>query len=171
MDTFITVVAWIVGLYAGFALLMAIIFSGLGAAETGNSELTIASILSSMLLIYLIWMGLSSVIEDNVVSVVPITKMDAMSINNPSALQDAVSTSEKRAVSKSNYDESDFALWSIYMAAFVLFFLWIFRPSKKRGREKESVKKKFLASMTLKADETGLRPWNPNWNPEDDTQI
>ena len=168
MDIFITVVAWIVGLYAGFALLMAIVFSGLGAAQTGNSELTIASMVSSMLLIYLVWMGVSSLIEDDVVSTSLITKMDTMSVNNLSTLQHTVTTSENRAVSKSNYDESDFALWSIYMATFVLFFIWIFRPSTKRGREKELVKKKFLASMSLKVDETGLRPWNPNWNPEDD---
>ena len=136
---------------------MAIVFSGLGAAQMGNLELTIVSVLSSMLLVYLVWMGVSSLIEDDLVSDVPITKMDTMSVNNPSALHDAVSPSKNRTVSKSNY-----------MATFVLFFLWIFRPSKKRDREKESVKKKFLASMTLKADKTGLRPWNPNWNPEDD---
>ena len=60
MDIFITVVSWIIGLYVAFILLLAIGFAAGGAANTGSSELSIISIASSLLLIYLIWMGVSS---------------------------------------------------------------------------------------------------------------
>lgn len=194
MDIFITVVSWIIGLYVAFILLLAIGFAAGGASNTGSSELSIISIASSLLLIYLIWMGVSSLFFSDEADAPDInssisagkvkevyydtTEIDVSGVTAPSI--DGKSTSvqtkaEPRSHTqtatvkeeKSFFDDYQYLLWSFYALAFILYASWLLKPSKVKGRGKDLVKKKLIASMTLKEDATGLKPWNPNWKPED----
>ena len=60
MDTFITVISWIAGFYAAFILLLSIGFSAGGHANTGNAGLGMISIVSTLLFLFLIYLGGSS---------------------------------------------------------------------------------------------------------------
>ncbi len=65
VDTFITVISWIAGFYAIFILVLTIVFSAGGAAQTANSELGIVSMVSTLLFLYLIYIGFSSIFSTN----------------------------------------------------------------------------------------------------------
>lgn len=69
MDTFITVISWLAGFYALFILALAIGFSAAGHANTGNSELGIVSIGSTLLFLFLIYLGASSLFSTDDVKV------------------------------------------------------------------------------------------------------
>ncbi len=194
MDIFITVIAWIIGFYVAFILLLSIGFAAGGAANTGNPELSIISIASSMLLIYLIWTGISSLFisdeEDSpkMVSSVGVaelknekqlyydtTEVDVSGIAAPSTDAKSSAADTKRASSpqiqtaikkKEFFDNYPYLLWLFYTVVFVFYASWLFAPSKAKGQGKDLVKQKLIASMTWKEDPAGLKPWNPKWNPE-----
>ncbi len=202
MDIFITVITWIVGLYAGFMLLMAIGFSAGGAAQTGNSELGILSTISSLLFIYLVWMGVSSVFFSNEVEIADLNSsvkevkvkkakvaivdydtpsVDVSEISAPStesksravATEAKVAPSPKATVVKakeSTVTNNDLLLWLFYAIAFIVYFSWVFAPSKIKGSKRDLVKKKIIGTMTLKKDESGLQAWDPKWKPEKDKE-
>ena len=193
MDVLITVVSWMIGLYVAFILLLSIGFALGGAVNTGSSELSIISIVSSMFLIYLIWMGISSLFisdeEDspNMVSSVEMTELknekqlyydtteaDVSGITAP--LRDGKSTAAdaKRAPhpqtqtvtkKKEFFDDYPYLLWLFYTVVFIFYASWLFTPSKAKGHGKDLVKQKLIASMTWKEDPKGLKPWHPKWDP------
>ena len=193
MDTFITVIGWIAGLSFAFMLLLSIGFSAGGAANTGNSELGIVSIASSLLLIYLIWAGVSSLFSSDDVkspetkTIVRVTQtdkvkeadydptvVDVSGVVAPSTDKKSIATDTKMAsrpatATKKNefFDDNPYLLWLFYTVAFMIYASWLFQPSKIKGKGKDLVKQKLIASMTWKEDASGLKPWNPNWNPED----
>ena len=159
MDIFITIVLWILGLYAGSILMLAIVFSSTAHTQTTNNELNIVSIVSSVLLVLLIWMGISSITGegDDLSKEKQVTEMKTAPLSEVNILQ-----------VKSNYTQLDYTLWSFYVLFFISFIWWMFGTSKNEGRGKDLVMKKFMATMSLKKDESGLKPWNPNWKPEDE---
>jgi len=185
MDTFFTVITWIVGIYAGFILLMAIGFSAGGAAQTGKSELGLASTFSTLLLFYLIWKGVSSLFFSDTVDesrTVRTVKVAVVDTQTPSVQVSAImapSTNHAKSMKvkpeakvetiapkKDVSNDINWLLWAFYIVTFIAYFSWIFAPSKTKGEGKDLIKQKFIASMTFKEDESGLKPWNPNWKPE-----
>ncbi len=194
MDIFITVIGWVIGLYVAFILLLSIGFSAGGAANTGNLDLGIISIVSSMLLMYLIWMGISSLFmsdEDDspkMVSSVGVTELknekqlyydttevDVSGIAAPSTAAKSTAADAKTGSrpqiqtatkKKEFFDDYPYLLWLFYTVVFIFYASWLFTPSKAKGQGKDLVKQKLIASMTWKEDPAGLKPWNPNWDPE-----
>jgi len=167
MDIFITIISWIVGLYAGFALMMAIVFSSAGAAQTNNSELKITSLISTLLLLYLIWIGISSVFfsdEKESSARTKVEKIQKQTLAQTTTVEKVTSPIKTNATNEANYNRN-FILWTFYMIAFFVFFSWLFTPSKERGKGRDFIKQKFLASMRLKEDASGLKPWDANWQP------
>ena len=193
MDILITIIAWVIGLYVAFILLLSIGFSAGGAANTGNSELSIISIVSSLLLIYLVWLGISSLFtsEDDSpkmvtsagvtglkndkqvyydTTAVDVSGIAAPSTDGKSTVVDTkqlshpqIQTATKK---KEFFDDYPYLLWLFYTVVFVFYASWLFTPSKAKGQGKDLVKQKLIASMTWKEDPAGLKPWSPKWNPE-----
>jgi len=194
MDILITVVSWIIGLYVAFILLLSIGFSAGGAANTGNTDLGIISLVSSLLLLYLIWTGISSLLpsdEADSSGMTPsvkvpegkegkeayydTTEVDTSGIAAPSIDGKSTATHPKEkspshiqeaSNKKELYQEYPYLFWSFYAVAFLLYASWFFKSSKSKGQGKDLVKQKLIASMTWKEDARGLKPWNPEWNPE-----
>jgi len=149
MDMFITVVLWVVGFFAFGILGLAFAFSAGGAAQTGKTELKVISSVSFLLIVFLIGMAVYSVFSSIAGSFSDVNT----SIDNGNALV-----------------SGDFMIWSFYAVFFMIFFLWLFTPSKNKGSEKNSIKNKIIGSMTLKKDESGLQAWDQNWKPEKDKE-
>ena len=207
LEQFIVGILWIIGPMIGFVLMLGIVFAEGGAAQTNNMELHIVSKGSMLLLVGLIWLGVSSLIgEDDALPVELSNKSyeDTASVQNAKApssykltettqsqtktmtpqgestltasIEEASThtdttaekkvTTKEQTTSKVHYSETDYLLWSSYMLIFLLFMWWVFGSSKKSGKGREVVKEKFMATMRLEADETGLRPWNPDWKEE-----
>jgi len=193
MDMVITVIGWMIGLYAAFILMLAIGFSLGGATNTGKSELKIMSIASTFLLFYLIYQGFTfffgsddidpkktplvvrTVQHDTTVIDVPsatppevLTVTENKTIPTQTKTEPIVHTQQTVAkVKKGYFDDMPYIPWTIYTLTFLFYMFWIFKPSKNKQTEKELVKQKLIATMTLKKDASGLQAWDPNWKPDE----
>ena len=186
----ITVIGWIVGLYVAFVLILAIGFSAGGAANKKNSDLSIMSLASTFLLIYLIYKGFTFLFgpdETDAVArkVAPVvqavyydnTESDVSRSTAPTLTTSAIATKTEiqpqvhkastEVEEKELVDNTPYMLWFLYAFAFV-YGIWVFIPSKGKHKEKELAKKKIMASMMFKKDATGLQAWHPKWKPEDE---
>ena len=186
MDMVITVVGWIIGLYVAFMLILAIGFSAGGAANTKNSDLSIMSLASTFLLIYLIYKGFSflfgpdesDAVARNVPPVTQAVQYDSTEIDVSTAAAPTLkagTASPKRETRAQVHEQStvkkekerpEYLLWFLYTFAFV-YAIWLFKPSKDGHKEKELAKKKIMATMMFKKDATGLQAWHPAWKPDD----
>ena len=109
MDTFITIIMWIAGFYAGFILLMAIGFGAGGASQ--NSELGLFSLASTFLFLYLIYAGVTSLFTSDDLSTTKQIKSEKSV---------SVAVSEKMdQVMEVDVSEDNIILWFIY--AFMFF--------------------------------------------------
>jgi len=195
MDMVFTVIGWIIGLYAAFMLILAIGFSLGGAANTGNSDLSIMSIGSTLLLFYLIYKGFTFFFGSDDTDVVkrytpPVvqtvqydtTPVDVTDIKPPAAqaiTEHEVLTTETKiaptvttaktvpTVKKGYFDDKPFIPWIFYSFMFLSYLFWLFKPSKAKQTQKELAKKKMIATMMFKKDASGLQAWNPDWKPDE----
>ena len=186
----ITVIGWIIGLYVAFVLILAIGFSAGGAANKKNSDLSIMSLASTFLLIYLIYKGFSflfgpddtdavarkvapvvqtvhydSTESDVSRSAAPVLTTSTIATKTETQLQVHKASTEVEE-RKELVDNTPYMLWFLYAFAFV-YGIWLFIPSNGKHKEKELAKKKIMASMMFKKDATGLQAWHPDWKPED----
>ena len=190
MDIVITIIGWMVGLYVAFMLILAIGFSAGGAANNKNSDLSIMSIGSTLLLIYLIYKGFTFLfgadetdgVSRKVSLVVQAVQYDTTETDVSSSTAPALKVStiptqvEKKSQvhkqpmvvkeKKDTFTNSQYILWFFYAFAFI-YAVWLLKPSKGKHTEKELAKKKLIASMMFKKDASGLQAWHPDWKPED----
>lgn len=162
MDIFITIVLWIGGFFAFFILSLTLVFAGGGAAQTGKSELKMMSVFSFILMIFLVWTGISSLSSD-VEQNVPVAK----------SVVSSTSSDVKASihVGNDNFETyMEIISWGSFGIFFIIFFLWLFAPSKNKGEGRDLVKKKFQGTIKLEDDDEGRKPWDPNWEPKDDTK-
>ena len=195
MDMVFTVIGWIIGLYIAFMLILAIGFSLGGAANTGNSDLSIMSIGSTLLLFYLIYKGFTFFFGSDDIDVVkhhtsPVvqtvqydtTVVDVTDVRPPAeqaiiedeivptqTKKEATVPTEKKVskVKKGYFDDTPFIPWIIYSFVLLFYVYWIFKPSEDVHTEKELAKKKLVATMMFKKDASGLQAWHPDWKADD----
>ena len=191
MDIILTGIGWVIGLYVAFMLLLAIGFSLGGAANTGNSDLSIMSIGSTFLLFYLIYKGFTfffgaddiNTVGKQSPAIIKTVQYDTpiIEVSNTKApvrvdkanttqteQRPLVPTKENLVKSKKGYfDDTQFLLWIFYSFTFLFYVIWLFKPSKINNSEKELAKKKIIATMMFKKDASGLQAWNPAWKPDD----
>ena len=191
MDIILTVLGWMIGLYVAFMLLLAIGFSLGGAANTGNSDLSIISIGSTFLLFYLIYKGFTfffgaddiDAVSRQSASVIKIVQYNTpiIEISNDKAparvdRKNPIQDESKHRIQtktptvkpqKGYFDDTQFLLWVFYSLSFLFYITWLFKPSKIKNSEKELAKKKIIATMMFKKDDAGLQAWHPAWKPDD----
>lgn len=112
MDTFITVISWIAGFYALFILALTIAFSAGGVANTGNSELGIISIVSTLLFLYLMYVAVSSLFSTDDVKVPP-------QIKSEKTISTVKIEKEKRVMQVQNTQNENIVLWIFYIFMFL----------------------------------------------------
>jgi len=171
VDILITIVLWIVGFYAFFILGMALLFAIGGAVQTGKSELKVISIFALILMVFLVWIGISSFSSD-VEKNTPVSKVDVSSISSHDKPLEKPKVSsnveEDTPILKDDFETyEEIILWVFYAIFFTAFFLWLFAPSENKGEGRDLVKKKFKASVKLEKDEAGRKPWDPEWRPKE----
>ena len=176
-EQFIIGILWIIGPIVAFVLLLGIVFAEGGVAQTNNMELHVVSKGSMLLLVGLIWLGISSLIGSDVTNEVtrqdlnPTTVEDITSVQNakaPYSYTDSDQTtrapSQSSKASKSSVvPETDNLFWYLYTLSFLVFMLWVFWPSKRQHKGKGLVKDKFVSTIKFEADEKGRRPWHSDW--------
>jgi len=194
MDMVITVIGWMIGLYAAFILMLAIGFSLGGAANTGKPEQIFMSLASTFLLLYLIYKGFTSIFgsedidpnktplvvrtvqhDTTTIDVSNTTPPETQAVTKSKAIPVQTKTehmapTEKTVakVKKGYFDDAPYMPWLIYAFIFSFYAFWIFKPSRGEKTEKELVKEKIIATMTFKKDASGLQAWHPNWKSDDE---
>jgi len=190
MDIILTVIGWVIGLYVAFMLILAIGFSLGGAANTGNSDLSIMSIASTFLLFYLIYKGFTfffgsddiDTVKSNKTPVIRTVQYDTPVIDIPSTTppvtKEKIIPEQTKAtplvhkekvvtkVKKGYFDGVPYIPWIIYSLVLLFYVYWIFKPATKQQTEKELVKKKLIATMMFKKDVSGRQAWHPSWEPD-----
>ena len=123
MDTFITVISWIAGFYAIFILLLAIGFSLAGAAQTGNSELGIVSMVSTLLFLYLIYIGFSSIFSTDDIEIPSQIKSEKNVSTEHIEVDNMVPTikieKEQTVIKVQNSQNDNIILWILYIFMFL----------------------------------------------------
>jgi len=176
-EQFIIGILWIIGPIVAFVLLLGIVFAEGGVAQTNNMELHVVSKGSMLLLVGLIWLGISSLVGGDVTNEVarqdlnPTTVEDITSVQNakaPSAYtvgdQTAQEPSQTSTASENTVvPKTNNLFWYLYILSFLVFMLWVFWPSKRQYKGKGLVKDKFVSTIKFEADEKGRRPWHSDW--------
>ena len=123
MDTFITVISWIAGFYAIFILVLTIGFSAGGAAQTANSELGIVSMVSTLLFLYLIYIGFSSIFSTNDIEIPSQIKSEKNVSTEHIEVDNIVPTikmeKEQIVIKVQNSQNDNITLWIIYIFMFL----------------------------------------------------
>ena len=167
MDIFITIISWIGGiaLFGLFGLLF--VFSSTAHTQPGESSLNIISIVSSALILWLLWMGASSLYH------IAGSAADEY-LNEPqqtsSVVQTATTGSQQTittGTADKNDEKEDLRMQILFILATLPFLIWLFTPSDEKDTKRDLVRKKVMASIALEKDEFGTRPWTPDWKPED----
>ena len=115
MDTFITIISWIAGFYALFILALTIGFSAGGHANTGNSELGVISIVSTLLFLFLIYLGVSSLFSTDDVKVPNQIKSEKVE-----KIESIVKEEKEQAGFKvQNSQDDNVILWILYIFMFL----------------------------------------------------
>ena len=109
-EQFIIGILWIIGPMVAFVLLLGILFAEGGVAQTNNIELHIVSKGSMLLLIALIWLGISSLIgEDDtphkVTTAYATTVADTTSVQNAKAPSTYEPTSQVKLEIESTHED------------------------------------------------------------------
>ena len=131
MDTFITVISWLAGFYALFILALTIGFSAGGAANTGNSELGIVSTVSTLLFLYLIYIGVSSLFSTDDVKV-------PTQIKSEKTISAVKIEKEQTVMQVQNTQNDNIVLWMFYIFIFLPMPLILFLFYKKVRGKKET---------------------------------
>ena len=168
MDIFITIISWIGG-FALFGLLgLVFVFSSTAHRHPGESSIDIVTLASFALMLWLLWMGASSIFH------MAGSAADAY-VNKPqqsSSFAKTVMTGTQQSVTTDTADKSDdkddLQMQILFILASLPFLIWLLSPSDQEDKKKELVRKKLMATVTLEKDESGARPWDPHWKPVDD---
>ena len=168
MDIFITIISWIGG-FALFGLLgLVFVFSSTAHRQPGESSMDIVTLASFALMLWLLWMGGASIYH------IAGSAADAY-VNEPqqssSVAQTATTGSQQSmttGTTDKNDEKDDLQMQILFILATIPFLIWIFSPSDQEDKKRDLVRKKFMASVALEKDESGTRPWDPNWKPKDD---
>ena len=143
MDTFITIISWIAGLGTGFVLLLSLVFAGAGAAQTNNSELHIVSWVSSILLLWLLWTGVSS-LYSYVID-------DTASQAKTSYVQEV--KTEPTTIVPSATNNTEYTLKGLYILMVLAFFAWLFIPSKSKKKGRSLVRNRLISLISFQVNE------------------
>lgn len=147
MDTFITIISWVGGIALFFLLGLSLVFSSAANAQTGKSGFGIIAVTSGVLMVWLLWMGGASLYH------AAGSATDA--IVNASHKETAKKQSEqtdKANIASKNGDREDIRLQILFILVCIPFLIWLFTPSAKEDKEKDRVRKKFVASMSFNKD-------------------
>jgi len=134
MDTFITVIFWVAGFYAAFILLLAMVFSAGGHAQTGDSGLGIMSLVSTFLFLFLIYLGASSLFSTDDAKVSSkIQSEKSISIEHTEANNVIETEKIEKAQTVVNTQNDNIILWILYIFMFfpVPFIVYLFYKKVK----------------------------------------
>lgn len=134
MDTFITVIFWVAGFYAAFILLLSMAFSAGGHAQTGDSGLSIMSLVSTFLFLFLIYLGVSSLFSTDDVKVPSQIKSEkSISIEHREANNVIETEKTQTIVNVQNTQSDNIILWILYIFMFfpVPFIVYLFYKKVK----------------------------------------
>lgn len=167
MDIFITIISWIGGIALFGILGLAFGFSAGGFAQTKNSDLGIISLASTVLIFWLLWMGASSLYHMAGSVVDAYTSAPQQS----SLAAQTTATRAQQPITTVAVDKNDgkdnLQMQILFILASIPFLIWLLSPSGQEDKEKELIRKKLMATVALEKDESGTRPWDPNWKPKD----
>ena len=168
MDIFITIISWIGG-FALFGLIgLIFVFSSTAHKHPGESSADILSLASLALILWLLWMGASSIFHmaGSAADTYLNEAQPSSSVSHP-----AVTGSDKEIVTDTadqSEQKDDLRMQILFILAIIPFLIWIFTPSTRQDTRRDLIRKKVMASIALEKGEYGTRPWNPDWKPEDD---
>ncbi len=142
MDIFITIISWLGGLTSGFILIIFIILS----LTSHGSETNIVSFLSSILFLWLLWIGASSLYN----YVIPDTPSNTQVIH-------VKETKKEPIMITTNSNEFEYVYKGLYILAVLSFFAWLFIPSKDEQSSRTLLRNKFIKTVSLKANDKVLK--------------
>ena len=122
MDTFITIISWLGGFALFFISLLLWSFAEGAYAQTGKTDGRIISLLSLALVVWLVWMGGSSI-------------YDALF-----AAPDHIPTIKEKA-------HREYLQKIFFALAWIALMIWVFTPSKKKDQSKDKMREEMLEKL------------------------
>ena len=127
MDTLITIISWIGGFALFFFALLTWIFAKGARVQTGEADGIILSVISAVTIIWLLWMGASSLYDAAF------------------GMPDHIQTIKERA-------HQEFIQKILFGAVWIGVMFWILTPSEKKNTTKDLMKQEMREKLLAQAN-------------------